>query len=60
MIDTNKQKLIAQLLQIRLDKCASCTCLTKTPKPEYHHESCRYKQLCIKEKEIEAELIREG
>lgn len=33
------------LIQLVLAKCGSCTCLTKTPEPQYHANNCIYRLL---------------
>lgn len=40
-----EQKALAQEMAIELEKACigSCECLTKTPDPQYHSETCRYK-----------------
>ena len=38
-METNENDKIKELIS---EMVGSCTCMTKTPDPEYHREDCKY------------------
>lgn len=40
-----QQRIKVASINIRIAQIGSCTCMTKTPDPAYHHATCIYKQL---------------
>ena len=47
LVQELEQKLATIELNIARTEIGSCTCVTKTPDPQYHDERCTYRVLCV-------------
>ena len=51
-IDQIKNKILQICYDVILFTSSSCSCLTKTPEPEYHKDHCQYKKLMTIHKKL--------